>query len=96
MFLPMELKQFLRAATKRERAEVAAVCNNSVPYLYQLAGGHRRASVLLAMQIEVMTRRVAERCNGRLRMVPRESLVKHPEVFVIEREVQAVECDTSQ
>ena len=39
MFLCMELKEFLRAATKRERAEIAVVCNDSVPYLYQLAGG---------------------------------------------------------
>lgn len=94
MFLPMELRQFLKAATKRERAEVAVVCNDSVSYLYQLAGGHRYASALLATRIEVMTQRVAQRCDGRLRLVPRESLVKYPEIFAIEREVLAVECAT--
>jgi hypothetical protein len=36
----MELRDFLRAASKRERADVAVVCNDSVSYLYQLAGKH--------------------------------------------------------
>jgi len=35
MFICMELKDFLRAATKRERAEIAVVCNDSVSYLSQ-------------------------------------------------------------
>lgn len=81
MFLCMELKQFLKAATKRERAEVARVCNDSVSYLYQLAGRHRYASALLATRIERMTRRVAEGTQGRLKMVLRDSLVRHPEIF---------------
>lgn len=92
----MELKQFLRAATKRERAEVAEVCNDSVSYLYQLAGGHRYASALLATRIEAMTRRVAQRCGGRLRMVPRESLVRYPEIFAIERDALDVDCEVSR
>jgi hypothetical protein len=77
----MELNQFLRKATKRERAEVAEVCNDSVSYLYQLAGRHRFASALLATRIEQMTHRVAGRSNGRLAMVPRNSLVRYPEIF---------------
>lgn len=77
----MDLKQFLQAATKVERAEVAEVCNASVPYLYQLAGRHRYASALLATRLEDMTRRVAERSDGRLETVLRESLVRHPEIF---------------
>ena len=68
----MELRQFLRAATKRERAEVAVVCGDSVSYLYQLAGGHRFASALLATRIEDRTRRVAAGTEGRLETVPRE------------------------
>jgi len=77
----MELSHFLRAASKRERAEVATVCNDSVSYLYQLAGGHRYASALLAMRLEVRTREVAANTGGRLAVVPRESLVRHPEIF---------------
>ena len=77
----MELKEFLQLATKRERAEVAIVCNHSVSYLYQLAGKHRYASALLATRIEQISRQVALRSQGRLEMVPRESLVKHPEIF---------------
>ena len=77
----MELKHFLRVATKRERAEIAVVCNNSVSYLYQLAGQHRYASALLATRIEHKTRQVAVGTQGRLKAVVRESLVRHPEIF---------------
>jgi len=77
----MELNLFLRAASKRERAEVATVCGDSVSYLYQLAGKHRYASALMATWIEERTRTVAASSHGRLGVVPRESLVRHPEIF---------------
>ena len=77
----MTLKHFLQLASKRERAEVAVVCNDSISYLYQLAGRHRYASALLATRIEAATRAVAERSDGLLATVPRESLVRHPEIF---------------
>jgi hypothetical protein len=77
----MTLKRFLQLASKRERAEVAVVCNDSVSYLYQLAGQHRYASALLATRIEAATREVAECSGGVLGTVPRESLVRHPEIF---------------
>lgn len=57
------------------------VCNDSVCYLYQLAGGHRYASALMAARLEARTREVAACTAGRLRTVPRESLVRHPEIF---------------
>lgn len=91
----MELKEFLRAATKRERAEIAEVCSDSVSYLYQLAGRHRYASALLAARIEQVTRRVARRSNGRLAVVPRESLVRYPEIFACVHEDPAPEYDAS-
>lgn len=53
MFLSMELKEFLKIASKRERADVAAACNDSVSYLYQIAGQHRYASPLMATQIDL-------------------------------------------
>lgn len=77
----MELRQFLRAASKRERADVAVVCNDSVSYLYQLAGRHRYASALMAMRLEARTREVAAGSEGRLCVVPRETLVRYPEIF---------------
>ena len=86
----MELREFLRAATKRERAEVAVECSDSVSYLYQLAGGHRYASALLATRIEARTREVAVGSGGRLAMVPREALVRHPEIFARGLPEQAV------
>jgi hypothetical protein len=81
MFLSMKLNKFLQIATKRERAEVALACHDSVSYLYQIAGSHRYASPLLATLIERHTRIVAENSSGRLEPVPRATLVRHPEIF---------------
>ena len=81
MFLSMELKDFLKIASKRERADVAAACNDSVSYLYQIAGQHRYASPLMATQIERYTRIVAGLSDGRLETVPRATMVRHPEIF---------------
>ncbi len=77
----MALKEFLKAATKHERAEVAAVCHGSVGYLYQLAGGHRFASPYLATLIEQATLTIATHSQGRLEIVPRHTLVRHREIF---------------
>jgi hypothetical protein len=77
----MMLSKFLRAANKRERAAVATVCNDSIAYLYQLAGKHRYASALMAARLEAQTCAVAAHSGGRLAMVPRESLVRYPEIF---------------
>lgn len=77
----MELRQFLQTATKRERTQLATVCNHSVAYLYQLAGQHRYASPQMATRIEQVSRQVAAKSAGRLELVPRESLVRHPEIF---------------
>ena len=77
----MELSHFLRQASKRERAEVAVVCSDSVSYLYQLAGKHRYASALMATRLEAQTRAVAAGSDGRLATVRRETLVRHPEIF---------------
>ena len=74
----MKLNEFLRAASKRERADVATACNDSVGYLYQLAGGHRYASAFMALRLEATTRRGT---GGRLAPVPGETLVRHPEIF---------------
>lgn len=81
MFVSMELKHFLKVATKRERAEVAVACGDSVSYLYQIAGQHRYASPLMATQIERYTRIVSDLSDGRLQPVPRASMVRHPEIF---------------
>ena len=77
----MKLKQFLQAASKRERADLAVVCSDSVSYLYQLAGKHRYASALLATRIEQRSRKVALGTQGRLKVVLRETLVMYPEIF---------------
>ncbi|MEJ1407012.1 MAG: hypothetical protein RPU62_08530 [Candidatus Sedimenticola sp. (ex Thyasira tokunagai)] len=74
---------------------MARVCNDSVSYLYQLAGKHRYASALLATRIEKMTRHVAVGSKGRLKVVLRDSLVRYPEIFVGAGE-EAAEYDTSE
>ena len=81
MFDGMKLRTFLKNATKRERVDLAAVCGDSVAYLYQLAGKHRYASPLMATRIEQVSRQVAAQSGGRLELVPRESLVRYPEIF---------------
>jgi hypothetical protein len=78
----MDLRHFLQAATKRERVQLASVCNNSVAYLYQLAGHHRHASPQMATRIEQVSRQMAAHSGGRLELVPRESLVRHPQIFI--------------
>ena len=77
----MNMCDFMRAANKGERAEVATVCNGSIGYLYQVAGGHRYASAIMALRLEKATRHVAERSDGRLEAVPRRTLVRFPEIF---------------
>lgn len=77
----MDMCDYLRRASKAERDDVAVVCNGSVAYLYQIAGGHRHASAYMAKRLEEATRRVAEGTDGRLETVPRRSLVRHPEIF---------------
>ena len=77
----MELKNFLRNATKSEKYAVASVCSDSVEYLYQLAGGHCFASPRKAIRIERLTRHVAKDSDGRLEAVPRASMVRYPEIF---------------
>ncbi|MCY3793847.1 MAG: hypothetical protein OXG51_05655 [Gammaproteobacteria bacterium] len=77
----MTMTEFLKAASKRERAEVAERCGTSVSYLYQLAGGHRHASVHLAARIEAHTAAVASRAQGRLPQVLGRTLVLHPELY---------------
>jgi hypothetical protein len=78
----MDLRHFLQAATKRERVQLASVCNDSVAYLYQLAGHHRHASPQMATRIEQVSRQMAAHSGGRLELVPRESLVRYPQIFI--------------
>lgn len=77
----MNLQTFLKLATKKERADLAVICSDSVQYLYQLAGRHRYASPQMAMRIEQTSRQIAAKSDGRLELVPRESLVRYPEIF---------------
>ena len=35
----------------------------------------------MAMRIEQMSRQIAAKSDGRLELVPRESLVRYPEIF---------------
>ena len=70
----MKLRNFLKRATKRERAQLASVCNNAVAYLYQIAGQHRHASPQMATRIEQVSQRVADKSRVRLEQVPRTIL----------------------
>lgn len=51
----MEIGEWLRQTDASERESVASLCNTTVDYFYQLAGGHRSASPQLAGLIENAT-----------------------------------------
>lgn len=46
------LKNWMTAATAKEKVALARRAKTSVPHLFQLSGGHRRASAELAISIE--------------------------------------------
>lgn len=48
----MDVKTFLKTSTKAEREEVARAAGTSVSYLWQLAGGHRNPSKVMAEKLE--------------------------------------------
>ena len=68
----MELSECIRISSRRERQRVATACITTVGYLYQVAGGHRRPSVPLALRIEDATRGAVCRCTLRPDIFPRE------------------------
>lgn len=47
-----ELRAWLHRTTPDEREAAAAAIGTTVPYLYQLAGRHRRAGIEMAKAIE--------------------------------------------
>ena len=95
----MKLRNFLKHATKRERVQLASVCNNSVAYLYQIAGQHRHASPQMATRIEQVSRQVAAQSEmsdcvqgfiGRLPATYRTVLVLHDLQGLKNREIAEV------
>lgn len=50
-----QIKEWLTSASEDERERVAREARTSVAYLYQLAGGHRKASLELADRLRVAT-----------------------------------------
>ncbi|MCD2852695.1 helix-turn-helix domain-containing protein [Pseudomonas aeruginosa] len=47
-----QLRSWLTSATSEERERVARLAGTSVGHLYQLAGGHRKASPELAERLQ--------------------------------------------
>jgi hypothetical protein len=48
-----QLREWLGSTSVNEREIVAVSAGTSVAYLYQLAGGHRRASIELASRLNI-------------------------------------------
>ncbi|MFK3971079.1 hypothetical protein ACI2KS_10170 [Pseudomonas sp. NPDC087358] len=46
-----QVREWLNSHTEEERAALAASAGTSVGYLYQLSGGHRKASVELSARL---------------------------------------------
>lgn len=57
----MELSELLRKLTPDQREQLATDAKTKVGYLYQLAGGHRRASADMVMRIEAASGGVVTR-----------------------------------
>lgn len=70
------LQTWLENAAADERFDLASTAATTVNYLYQLAGGHRRASAELAIKIETAARAVRAK-NGKLRTLRRVALAPH-------------------
>lgn len=51
----MNLNDWLKQATQEERELLANQCETTTAYLYQIAGGHRAGSAVLARKIEEQT-----------------------------------------
>jgi len=51
----MDMKAFLKVSSKSELIRAAELAGTTVNYFRQIAGGHRKASPLLAKKIEKST-----------------------------------------
>ncbi|MDH4228956.1 MAG: helix-turn-helix domain-containing protein [Nitrospirota bacterium] len=60
----------MKITTPRERDRLARECGTTVGYLYQVAGGHRRVGVSLALRLERATSGAVCRCNLRPDLFP--------------------------
>ena len=47
-----QLREWLHTANEAEREQLAKDASTSVAYLWQLAGGHRKASIELASRLQ--------------------------------------------
>jgi DNA-binding transcriptional regulator YdaS (Cro superfamily) len=51
----MNLKTWIRQTTPEERREICEQIGTTMDYLWQIAGGHSRASARMALEIERYT-----------------------------------------
>lgn len=68
----MFLDHYMRITTRRERERLAREYGTTVAYLYQLAGGHRRAGAALTLKLERATFGAVCRCDLRPDLFPPE------------------------
>lgn len=81
MFFTMEkLRQLLKSLSKAEREELATEADTTVPYLFQIAGGHRSASHHLAGRIE----KAVTNKKSKNHMVTKEDL--RPDIYQVNGE----------
>jgi len=66
----MRLAQYMRAGGPGGRERLARASGTTVGYLYQIAGGHRRAGAPLALRLEAATGGAVCRCRLRPDLFP--------------------------
>ena len=68
------MKQFMHLATPEEQTDLATAIGSTRNHLYQLAGGHRKASADMAGRIEQATAAFSKSTKGRLPTIYRTDL----------------------
>ncbi len=68
------MKQLMHLATPEEQTELATAIGTTRNHLYQLAGGHRKASADMAGRIEDATTALHKASRGRLPRIYRTDL----------------------
>lgn len=60
-----DMKRFLKNSSSDERKKVAGLAGTTVNYFWQVAGGHRKPSALLAKRLEVASEKKMTRAGLR-------------------------------
>lgn len=70
----MNLKEWMKLATRAEQEQLAMGARTSIGYLRQLSGGNRNGSAEMAINIKYFSGEIANKSKGRLKSVDMSSV----------------------